>query len=114
MKNGNKILLLLASAALLAACGNGEKSSKVTPTEEPSTSEASTSESMAGQSRGIAVDYAGNEHLLGVQVLSETYGGGYVYCPKIGETVYIVPSFEGAFELDYITLSTDLATNIAA
>jgi|GEM_PF-2198608 hypothetical protein len=101
--NSKKIVLILAAASMLAACGgskNPAKNSSKTP-DTPASSQGTTT----GASLGMSVNYAGDANLLGVQVFDKTYGGAYVYTPHAGNTVLVVPSYKGAKQLKDIYLT---------
>ena len=115
MNKGKKILLVLAAASLLAACGGGfEESTTSSAGDSTSDNSSEGSSQAASASRGMAINYSGDENLLGVSVFDTTYSGGYVYTPHVGNELYIVPSYAGNYTLDYVTLSTDPDTHIAA
>ncbi|MDY5441304.1 MAG: hypothetical protein SPG64_03690 [Candidatus Enteromonas sp.] len=92
MKDFKKILLVAATATLLSACGGNSK-----PVE---TSAPELGGSIYG---GVIIDYTSDEHLLTAAVLGD-YPGSFIYCPKVNQKVTVVPTFEGKYELDYITL----------
>ena len=103
MIQSKKLVLVLASAALLASCGGG------TPNDSKDTAGKDTADSNSGLEigasvfGGLIVDYT-MPNLLGVSTFTDTYQGAYIYTPKVNEKVYLVPSFSGANELDYIDI----------
>ena len=103
MIQSKKLVLVLASAALLASCGGG------TPNDSKDTAGKDTADSNSGLEigasvmGGLIVDYT-MPNLLGVSTFTDTYSGAYIYTPKVNEKVYLVPSFSGANELDYIDI----------
>lgn len=106
MKNMKKVLLVAAAATLLSACGV-----KPSISSEPAKPEESVS--LGGSVYGgVIIDYTSDEHLLTAAVLGD-YPGGFIYCPFVNQKVTVVPTFEGNYELDYITLNgTKIETKV--
>ena len=89
MKNMKNVLLVVAAAALLSACGNPD-----TPTPEPSL------EPGASVMGGVVIDYGSDANLLTAGVFGD-YSGGFIYTPLANTKIVVVPTFSGANELDY-------------
>lgn len=104
MIQSKKLVLVLASAALLASCGGGASSDNSKDTAGKDTADSAGSVDIgASVYGGLIVDYT-MPNLLGVSTFTDTYSGAYIYTPKVNEKVYLVPSFSGANELDYIDI----------
>ena len=84
MKN---VLLVVAAAALLSACGN------------PETPEVSLEEGPSVWG-GVVIDYGSDANLLTASVFGE-FSGGFIYTPHVNTKIAVVPTFAGANELDY-------------
>ena len=84
MKN---VLLVVAAAALLSACGN------------PDTPEVSLEEGPSVWG-GVVIDYGSDANLLTAGVFGD-YSGGFIYTPLANTKIVVVPTFSGANELDY-------------
>ena len=103
MIQSKKLVLVLASAALLASCGGGTSSDSKDTAGKDTADSNSGLEIGASVYGGLIVDYT-MPNLLGVSTFTDTYSGAYIYTPKVNEKVYLVPSFSGANELDYIDI----------
>ena len=77
MKN---VLLVVAAAALLSACGNPD-----TPTPEPSL------EPGASVMGGVVIDYGSDANLLTAGVFGD-YSGGFIYTPLANTKIVVVPA----------------------
>lgn len=105
MIQSKKLVLVLASAALLASCGGGTSNDSKDTADSTGSVSSNGGDVQIGASvmGGLIVDYT-MPNLLGVSTFTDTYKGAYIYTPKVNEKVYLVPSFSGANELDYIDI----------
>lgn len=103
MKNFKSLLLVVAAASLLTACGDQPGNS----TEESLNPGDSTEESLnpgASVMGGVVIDYTSDANLLTASVFGD-YSGAFIYTPLENTKVQIVPTFSGKNTLDYAEIN---------